>query len=107
MRFIIDFLVTLLHYRPFSKRKNFGDLGGSIVSLLKPYDILFFVDVFLLIYLCVSKKIQKDYTRVGYKKAVAVIAFVIGLSVINLGLANVDRPQLLTRGFDRNYIVKF
>lgn len=102
-RFFSDF-ITL---PTISQTQNFGDLGGSIISLLKPYDILFFVDVFLLIYLCLSKKIQKDYRRVGYKKAIAVIAFVIGISAVNLGLANADRPQLLTRGFDRNYIVKY
>lgn len=102
-RFFSDFITLPTIFQT----QNFGDLGGSVVSLLKPYDVLFFVDVFLLIYLCLSKKIQKDYSRVGYKKAVTVIAFVIGLSVINLGLANVDRPQLLTRGFDRNYIVKY
>lgn len=102
-RFFSDF-ITL---PTISQTQNFGDLGGSILSLLKPYDILFFVDVFLLIYLCLSKKVQKDYHRVGYKKAIAVIAFVIGISAVNLGLANADRPQLLTRGFDRNYIVKY
>ncbi|TQR15454.1 LTA synthase family protein [Psychrobacillus soli] len=102
-RFFSDF-ITL---PTISQTQNFGDLGGSIISLLKPYDILFFVDVFLLIYLCLSKKIQKDNSRVRYKKAIPVIAFALGISALNLGLANADRPQLLTRGFDRNYIVKY
>src|SRR5690606_22069043 len=31
----------------------------------------------------------------------------LGISCLNLGLAESDRPQLLTRGFDRNYIVKY
>ncbi|MFJ7973461.1 LTA synthase family protein [Psychrobacillus sp. NPDC096389] len=90
-----------------SQTQNFGDLGGSIISLLKPYDVLFFVDVLLLIYLSLSKKIQKDNSRVKYKKAIPVIAFALAISALNLGLANADRPQLLTRGFDRNYIVKY
>lgn len=102
-RFFSDF-ITL---PTITQTQNFGDLGGSVVSLLKPYDIMFFVDVFLLIYLCVSKKIQKNNSRVGYKKAIAGLAFVIGIFALNLGLANYDRPQLLTRGFDRNYIVKY
>src|SRR5690606_38739310 len=29
------------------------------------------------------------------------------LFVVNLGLAEIDRPQLLQRTFDRNYIVKY
>ncbi|RKJ55084.1 LTA synthase family protein, partial [Butyricicoccus sp. 1XD8-22] len=78
-----------------------------VQSLLMPYDILFFVDVFFLIYLCLTKRVKKDYSRIGYKKAIAVIAFVVGISAVNLGLANADRPQLLTRGFDRTYIVKY
>ena len=32
---------------------------------------------------------------------------VLGISSVNLALAEMDRPQLLTRGFDRNYIVKY
>lgn len=90
-----------------SQTQNFGDLGGSIISLLKPSDVLFFVDVLLLIYLSLSKKIQKDNSRVKYKKAIPMIAFALAISALNLGLANADRPQLLTRGFDRNYIVKY
>lgn len=102
-RFFSDF-ITL---PTITQTQNFGDLGGSIVSLLKPYDILFFVDVFLMIYLCLSTKVQRNNSGIGYKKALGAIAFVIGISALNLGLANVDRPQLLTRGFDRNYIVKY
>ena len=102
-RFFSDF-ITL---PTISQTQNFGDLGGSIISLLKPYDILFFLDVFLLIYLWLSKKIQKDNSSIRYKKAIPVIAFAVVISALNLGLANADRPQLLTRGFDRNYIVKY
>lgn len=102
-RFFSDF-ITL---PTFTQTQNFGDLGGSVISLLKPYDILFFVDVLLLIYLCLSKKTQKDNSRIGYKKAITGIAFVLAISILNLGLANIDRPQLLTRGFDRSYIVKY
>ena len=37
----------------------------------------------------------------------AIIAIALAVSVLNLGLAETNRPQLLTRGFDRNYIVKY
>ena len=102
-RFFSDFITlpTVL------QTQNFGDLGGSILSLLKPSDLLFFVDVVVVLYICLSKKVKKDTNRVGYKKSLAVIAFALGLSFLNLGLAEADRPQLLTRGFDRNYIVKY
>ncbi|MCL1696783.1 MULTISPECIES: LTA synthase family protein [unclassified Lysinibacillus] len=107
---------NIVYYRFFSdfitlptvtQTQNFGDLGGSVLSLLKPYDILFFVDVFVMFYLRFSRKIQKETNRFGNKKAIAIIAFALGISILNLGLAEADRPQLLSRGFDRNYIVKY
>ena len=102
-RFFSDFITipTLM------QTQNFGDLGGSVLSLLKPYDILFFVDVFVMMYLRFSRKVKKETNRVGSKKAAAIIAVALVISIINLGLAESSRPQLLTRGFDRNYIVKY
>ncbi|MEG0385196.1 MAG: LTA synthase family protein [Solibacillus sp.] len=102
-RFFSDFITlpTII------QTQNFGDLGGSILSLLQPYDILFFVDVIVMFYLRFSKKVQKETNRFGYKKAIAIIALALVISIVNLGLAESSRPQLLTRGFDRNYIVKY
>ena len=102
-RFFSDF-ITL---PTITQTQNFGDLGGSVLSLLKPFDFLFFVDVFVLFYLRFSKKIQKETSRFGFKKSFVIIAFGLVISMINLGLAESDRPQLLSRGFDRNYIVKY
>ncbi|MFC5591273.1 LTA synthase family protein [Sporosarcina soli] len=102
-RFFSDFITLPTIFQT----QNFGDLGGSVLSLIKPYDILFFVDVFVIFYMRFSRKIQKETNHFGYKKAIAIIAFALVVSIINLGLAEVSRPQLLTRGFDRNYIVKY
>ncbi|WP_107924725.1 LTA synthase family protein [Lysinibacillus parviboronicapiens] len=102
-RFFSDFITLPTIFQT----QNFGDLGGSVLSLLKPYDILFFVDVFVMFYLRFSRKIQKETNRFGNKKAMAIIAFALVVSILNLGLAESSRPQLLTRGFDRNYIVKY
>lgn len=52
-RFFSDF-ITL---PTISQTQNFGDLGGSVLTLLKPYDVLFFVDIFVLIYIRFSKKL--------------------------------------------------
>jgi len=102
-RFFSDF-ITL---PTVTQTQNFGDLGGSVLTLIKPFDILFFVDVFVMFYLRFSRKIQKDSNRFGYKKATAIITIALAISILNLGLAEADRPQLLSRGFDRNYIVKY
>ena len=42
-----------------------------------------------------------------WRNAAALILVALGISGLNLTLAESDRPQLLTRGFDRNYIVKY
>lgn len=102
-RFFSDFITLPTLFQT----QNFGDLGGSILSLLKPFDILFFVDVVVVFYLRFSKRVLKQTSRFGTKKALAIIAFALVVSIINLGLAEISRPQLLTRGFDRNYIVKY
>lgn len=93
-RFFSDFITLPTIFQT----QNFGDLGGSVLSLLKPYDILFFVDVFVMFYLRFSRKIQKETNRFGNKKAMAIIAFALVVSILNLGLAESSRPQLLTRG---------
>ncbi len=115
---LISFLLyaNVVYYRFFSdfitlptviQTQNFGDLGGSVLSLLKPYDILFFIDVFVMFYLRFTKKVQKQESGIGYRKGIVLVAFALAISIVNLGLAEADRPQLLTRGFDRNYIVKY
>ncbi|MGE7982265.1 LTA synthase family protein [Solibacillus sp. NPDC093137] len=102
-RFFSDF-ITL---PTISQTQNFGDLGGSVLTLLKPTDLLFFVDIFVLIYIRFSKKINFQSGKVGFKMPAAVIAAAIVLSIVNLQLAEADRPDLLSRGFDRSYIVKY
>ncbi len=102
-RFFSDF-ITL---PTISQTQNFGDLGGSVLTLLKPTDLLFFVDIFVLIYIRFSKRINFQSGKVGFKMPAAVIAAAIVLSIVNLQLAEADRPDLLSRGFDRSYIVKY
>ena len=41
------------------------------------------------------------------RKVAALFALGLSISCANLGLAEADRPQLLTRGFDREYIMKY
>ncbi|GLY12659.1 LTA synthase family protein [Bacillus badius] len=119
---VIDTLLSILlfantmYYRSFNdfitlptltQTKNFGDVSGSVVYLLKPYDFLFFVDILLLIGLLAFKVIKVDRKGMKRLKACTVLLLGIGISGANLALAEMDRPELLTRGFDRNYIVKY
>ncbi|WP_078548483.1 LTA synthase family protein [Litchfieldia alkalitelluris] len=102
-RFFSDFLTL----PTLTQTQNFGDVSGSITSLLKPNDVLLFLDTMVLLILAVviSKKdtlLQINRKRVNRNLIAAMI-----IMLINLGLAEIDRPQLLTRTFDRNYIVKY
>ncbi|WP_404328262.1 LTA synthase family protein [Mesobacillus maritimus] len=116
--FLLSFLVfaNVLYYRFFNdfitlptltQTQNFGDVSGSIASLLKPYDFLFFFDVFVLISLLVFKIVRIEAGNFAKRRAIALFCLGLGISTMNLALAEADRPELLTRGFDRNYIVKY
>ncbi len=84
-----------------------GGMMGSIAELLHIYDPLYFADTIILILLVVFKKFKPSEGRLKFRKTAAVMATGAALLVINILLAEIDRPQLLTRTFDRNYLVKY
>ncbi len=107
---------NILYYRFFNdyitlptltQTQNVGDIGGSVVSLLKPYDFLFFIDFLLLIALLSFRFVKIEISDVKRHRVTAFFSLSLAISCANLGLAEIDRPELLTRGFDRNYIVKY
>ncbi|WP_167358142.1 LTA synthase family protein [Planococcus maritimus] len=102
-RFFSDFITLPTLFQT----QNFGDLGGSVLTLIQPLDILFFADVLLLGALVLSKRMEKDMRTVKKRMALPLIAAALLISLFNLSLAESDRPDLLTRGFDRTYIVKY
>jgi lipoteichoic acid synthase len=119
---IIDFLLSfylyanIVYYRFYTdfitlptltQTSNFGDLGQSVLALLNPYDIMYFLDTIILFLLVVTKVIKPTAVKVKMRTRVMVLAAAVTLFAVNLGLAEVDRPQLLKRTFDRNYIVKY
>jgi lipoteichoic acid synthase len=106
---------NLVFYRSFSdfitipqlmQGGNAGDLGSSILSLIKFYDILLFADVIAIWYL--SKK-QQENSVTSYPRSgkVCALALSLALMVGNFFLAEMERPQLFTRAFDREYLVKY
>ncbi|WP_147532743.1 LTA synthase family protein [Bacillus marasmi] len=122
MLLIINFLMSFLlyanvvYYRFFSDfitvpvllqtKTNAGQLGDSVLSLMSYWDVFYFTDTILLILLLVFKQVKplsgNNRRPAGFILAAAVIVF-----LFNLGLAEKDRPDLLTRSFDRNYLVKY
>ncbi|MBO9131396.1 LTA synthase family protein [Bacillus sp. 165] len=102
-RFFTDF-ITL---PTLTQTKNFGELGGSILALINGYDVLYFLDTIILIVLVAAKLVKPKPIHVGKQKISLVFLAAIFMFVVNLGLAEEDRPQLLSRTFDRNYLVKY
>jgi lipoteichoic acid synthase len=107
---------NILYYRFFSdyitlptltQTKNAGEIGSSVVSLIKSYDFLFFIDFIILVVLLAFKFVKMDHHDMNPKFVMAYFTLTLTILCGNLGLAEIDRPELLTRGFDRNYIVKY
>ncbi|WP_042374316.1 LTA synthase family protein [Neobacillus jeddahensis] len=117
INFILSFLLyaNIAYYRFFNDfitvpvlmqtKTNAGQLGDSALSLMSPLDIFYFIDMFILIALALT--VFKKVTVTNRKSFKIVLLFAITTFLFNLGLAEKDRPQLLTRSFDRNYLVKY
>src|SRR5699024_9767303 len=79
----------------------------SIISLMHWTDFLYFIDIALLIGLYIYSKSNWTLTRLNWKVPALVMATGVLVFTVNLALAEADRPQLLKRTFDRNYIIKY
>ena len=105
---------NLVFYRSFTdfitvpqlfQTSNAADLGTSILTLIEWYDIIFFIDVIVIWY--ISKRFE-DQVAVEYERSGKVFALAMSLVLLtgNFFLAEMERPQLFTRAFDREYLVK-
>lgn len=107
---------NILYYRFFNdfitmptlfQTSNAGHLGGSIADLTEWHDMIYFVDLIVLAIVLWMKKQEWKLQVTPKKKVLAILAAGAVIFTVNLGLAETDRPQLLTRAFDRNYLVKY
>ncbi|MDX5473976.1 MAG: LTA synthase family protein [Bacillaceae bacterium] len=101
-RFFNDFITIPLLFQT----SNMADLGSSVTELMKPIDLLMFMDVVILIVL--AKWSPQFVTFTTWRPKVRKMYFlsIVGVFLFNLGLAETERPQLLTRTFDREILVK-
>lgn len=100
-RFYNDFLTIPVLFQT----SNMGDLGSSITGLFLPTDILMLVDLAVLFWL-LKKPAFKPVSQLTRKERSAYFLLVAAVFFFNLGLAETERPQLLTRTFDREMLVK-
>lgn len=85
---------------------NFGDLGASIVSTFKWADIFLFIDVIAMFILVWKLRKENKTTQWSLRQPVLLIVAAGVVFLANLGFAEVERPDLLKRTFDRVYLVK-
>ena len=82
-------------------------LGESALRLFRWYDLFYFIDIIGLIAALAFKKIKMQVAPVRARMAFAMTAFSIMIFSGNLFLAESDRPQLLSRAFSNDYLVKY
>lgn len=101
-RFYNDFLTLPVLFQT----SNFGDLGTSAGEIVSLFDLLYFVDVFLIMAAMKWMPILKENFIVRRNVRSAYFVLACAMLFLNLGLAETERPQLLTRAFDRELLVK-
>ncbi|RDI42301.1 LTA synthase family protein [Falsibacillus pallidus] len=117
INFLLSFLLfaNITYYRFFNdfitlpvltQAKNNAGVGDSALALMKPWDVLYFTDTIILL-LLVLFKVVKPKAKLAVRSRILVFASALLIFSVNLGLAEADRPELLTRTFDRNYLVKY
>lgn len=99
-----DFMTinTMLGYSKVSE-----GISGSSFALMKPHDIFYVIDLALIILLFITRYLKFNANPFKKINAFAIMSFSIMLTLATLTLGEIDRPQLITRTFDRNYIVKY
>ncbi|KGP72960.1 LTA synthase family protein [Pontibacillus yanchengensis] len=104
---------NVIYFRSFSdfltipvlfQSSNAGDLGSSILQLTYTLDLLLFLDVAIIYFL--SKKISLDAQPSLKNMKLRATVIAVALLVGNVVLAELERPMLFVRAFDREYLVK-
>ncbi|KLI76217.1 MULTISPECIES: LTA synthase family protein [Lacticaseibacillus] len=129
-------LANVLYYREFTDfltvttilgvSKVSQGLGASSLSMVKPHDIIYVLDIVLValtylgygiwnIWRYIHNQPLKwphfglslDTSRMPFHLPQAVTVFGVAFFALLTATSEMNRPQLLTRTFDRNYIVKY
>ncbi|WP_373230005.1 LTA synthase family protein [Cohnella sp.] len=83
---------------------NMSVVWGSLFTLLRPSDLLLFLDTFILVIMMNRKSIQR--TAWSFRHLTATIMLAILLLYLNFVMVEKGHPELLVRTFDRQIVVK-
>ncbi|MFR0609962.1 LTA synthase family protein [Limosilactobacillus mucosae] len=82
-------------------------LSGSSLALTNFHDVFYWLDIVIILLLMLFRKIKFDPRAFSHRLAFAFTSVSLVICGLNLMVAEMDRPQLLGRTFDRVYIVKY
>lgn len=82
-------------------------LSGSSLALTNLHDVFYWLDIVVILLLMLFRKIKFDPRAFSHRLAFAFTSVSLVVCGLNLMVAEMDRPQLLGRTFDRVYIVKY
>ncbi|MGH0590713.1 LTA synthase family protein [Bacillus pretiosus] len=101
-----DFYSDFVTLPVLGQTSNFGQLGGSIIEIVNYKIILAFVDIIFFFILLKKKALVFQTGRVTHPARLVYFLLTFGVFFANLHLAEKERPELLTRSFDRVMLVK-
>ncbi|MBE7101637.1 LTA synthase family protein [Bacillus cereus] len=101
-----DFYSDFVTLPVLGQTSNFTQLGGSIKEILNYKIILAFVDIIFFFILLKKRSIVFKTGRVTHSARLLYFLLTIAVFFANLNLAEKERPELLTRSFDRVMLVK-
>ena len=81
-------------------------LGAAALELFRPWDVIYILDFPVLAFFFFKKWIRMDNRPFNKRASFAVTSLSAMLFSANLFLAEIDRPELLTRGFSNYYVVR-
>lgn len=81
-------------------------LGAAALELFRPWDVIYILDFPILALFFFKKWIRMDNRPFNKRASFAVTSLSAMLFSANLFLAEIDRPELLTRGFSNYYVVR-
>src|SRR5699024_2621429 len=105
---------NLIFYRSFTdfltipqiiQMNNMADLSSSIISLITIYDLLLIVDV-IAFWMLSKKSHMAPFMSFSKRNKVFTLVCSLILLCSYFLSAEMERPQLLSRAFDREYLVK-
>ncbi|WP_346728923.1 LTA synthase family protein [Lederbergia citrea] len=101
-RFFTDFLTLPVLFQT----SNFADLGDSAATEIHWFDFVYFIDVIFLFLLLKFRPKAMEIKPIKKANRRAYFLVAAAMLFLNIGLAETERPQLLTRTFDREMLVK-